>query len=225
MSDNGGEGGAPRRSMVCGGIIGVQEVARVIREGGVVLYPTETVYGLGCDPRATEAIRRIERLKGREPGKPMLILTDTWSRVMDWIGGDVEGRVSPLAGLPITFLLPASETAPYAVVGPTKEVGVRCTTDPFCRELIRVAECPIVSTSANRSGEPAPVTLDDVDKTLIGGVDLVVPASGRFGGVASTILRVSGNKYVLVREGAVSGRKLHSLLGESFVDLDRKSVV
>lgn len=191
----------------------VRRADEVVRNAGVILYPTETVYGLGCDPHAGEAIRRIERLKGRASGKPMLVLTDAWSRVAGWISGDVEEVLSLFEGLPVTFLLPASDTAPPALVGSVGDVGMRRTVDPFCRALIQAIERPITSTSANPSGAPTPTNLEEVDEHLANRVDLVVPTSRRLGGVASTILRLSEGRLSLVREGAVTEEELRKALG------------
>lgn len=197
-----------------------EEGARYIREGGVVLYPTETVYGLGCHPNYDEAVRRIQRLKGRDAHKPMLVLTDSWERVEDWLGerDPLHDRLMEIGRIyPLTILLPASGAVPESFRGGSPLVGIRCTTDLFCRALIASSDSPVLSTSANPAGEPAPAAFEDIQPEMLEGVDLAVDAGRPLAGSPSTVVSVTDGQAVVVREGAVPEGTIRSLL-ESMVN-------
>ncbi|HLT47226.1 MAG TPA: L-threonylcarbamoyladenylate synthase [Rubricoccaceae bacterium] len=183
---------------------GVREAAAVVARGGVLLYPTETVYGLGGDAFAAGALDRVRALKGRDAGRPVLALTDDWARVAAWLAGltDVHDRLMA-AGAPLTILFEAGPGAPPGLVGPEGLVGVRRTTDPFCRAVIATCQTPLVSTSANPAGAPPPVAFADVDVRLLDAVDLAVDAGAPLAGVPSTVVRVVDGEAVVLREGAV----------------------
>ncbi|MDX1419665.1 MAG: L-threonylcarbamoyladenylate synthase [Rubricoccaceae bacterium] len=177
--------------------------AEVVRAGRVLLYPTETVYGLGGDPFAHRVVARIRRLKGRDADKPMLALTDAWARVDAWLTGRtaVHERLMAFEG-PLTILFEAGPGAPPGLVGPEGWVGVRRTADPFCRAVIATSQTPLVSTSANPAGGPAPSRFDDVAPALLDGVDLAVDAGAPLSGAPSTVVHVAGEEVVVLREGA-----------------------
>lgn len=196
---------------------GVAAAAAVVRRGGVLAYPTETVYGLGGDARLAEPLARIRALKGRDADKPVLVLTDTWARVAGWLG-DLEGGLVRLMQheppLPVTLLLPVNGTAPGGLVGPGGKVGIRRTTDAFCRAVIAAADTVLLSTSANPAGRPAPALFADLDPSIRAGVDLAVDAGRPLNGVPSTVALMDEEKLVVVREGAVPTEVLLRILDE-----------
>lgn len=183
------------------------QAAAVLRAGGIVLHATETVYGLAADPRRPEAVARARQLKGRDAAKPMLALTDTWERVAPYL----EAVPPPLARLmahdvplAVTLLLPGSAAAPEALRGPDGRLGLRRTADPFCRALVEALGAPVLSTSANPAGAPAPALFADVDEALLAAVDLALDAGRPLGGVPSTVVGVdAAGRLQVVREGAV----------------------
>lgn len=193
----------------------LDRAADLVRRGEILCYPTTTVYGLGCDPTDEEAVARIREIKGRDPDEPLLVITDEWSRVADWIRGGLDGlsdahrrlmeRIPPLA---VTLLLEAEEEAVSALRGSSSEVGVRATADPFCRALVARAGTPLVSTSANSSGQPAPSRFEDVEERILGAVDGAVAARRPLGGTASTVARVRDGKVEVLREGAAKEEEL-----------------
>ena len=200
------EGGVERMS--------VERAAEVVWGGGVLIYPTETVYGLGCNPYAASAIDRVRAVKGREAERPMLALTDEWGRVESWLAGVtvVHRRLmqhDPL--LPVTILFDASDAAPPGLVSASGEIGLRRTPDPFCRALVVATDVPLLSTSANRAGHPAAAHFDDLDPAVIDAVDLAVDAGHALGGTPSTVVRVEAGRLVILREGAVDGAALRAI--------------
>jgi L-threonylcarbamoyladenylate synthase len=194
---------------------GVAAAARAVRAGGVILYPTETVYGIGGDARRPDVVNRVRGMKGRDGSKPVLVLVDTWARVAGWIAGDDSGAAAimqhdpPLA---VTLLVEATPDTPVDVVGPDGLVGVRRTSDPFCQALIAEADAPLLSTSANPPGEPAPWRFDDVAATLRASVDVAVDGGRDLPGVPSTVARVADGRVNVVRLGAVSAETLERVL-------------
>ena len=135
----------------------IRAAVRVLRRGGVIAFPTETTYGLGCDPRNAKAVRRIYAIKGREKGKPLLLVASSMaqaSRVGDL--RDVPSAVTKAHWPgPLTLVVPAKVSAKLAKeIAPKKEVAVRVSSSEIVQALTSSFGFPIVATSANRSGEP-----------------------------------------------------------------------
>ena len=200
------------------GAAGPEEVARaaaVIRAGGVIAYPTETVYGLGCDPTDAAAVERVRAVKGRDADRPMLALTDRWGRVGPWLAGLTAAHRRLMAHeppLPVTIVFDASDAAPPTLVSPGGTVGIRRTTDPFCRALVAAADTPVLSTSANRAGEPPPARFADLDPAVAAAVDLAVDAGHALDGTPSTVVRIEGGRLVVLRAGAVDEATLRRIV-------------
>lgn len=178
----------------------------MLRAGGVIAYPAETVYGLGCDPRNRDACERIMRLKRRESSRTMLLLAASEEMVACATGG-LDGISAELARLfwpgPLTIVLRPLRHLPEHLFGPSGGVAFRVTSHPVAEALIREFGRPLISTSANLSGEP-PVSSADAATRIFGdGVDLVVPCDGPLGGVPSTIVDVTSGSAALIREGAI----------------------
>jgi L-threonylcarbamoyladenylate synthase len=182
--------------------------------GGVLLYPTDTVYGLGGDATNVAASERIRKLKGTDSDKPLLLLTDSWTRVEGWIR-DPDPLTSALMELgkqyPLTILFAAGPSAPRNITGSSSEIGIRWCHLPFCRRLISESETLISSTSANPTGYPTPVRLDDIDPAIRVGADVEIDG-GLLDGLASTIVRSGGGRLEVLREGALDARKIAKLL-------------
>lgn len=156
-----------------------QEVARaveVLRRGGIILYPTDTVWGLGCDATNADAVARIYALKRNENKKSMLVLcasADMVARYVDRAPG-IAYEVMELVTKPLTLILPGAAGVAANLIPEEGTLGVRVPDHEFCRRLLRGLGRPIVSTSANISGRPSPAGLPEVAKEIIDGVDWVV---------------------------------------------------
>jgi L-threonylcarbamoyladenylate synthase len=195
--------------------VGVAAAARAVTAGGVVLYPTETVYGIGGDARRPDVVERVRGMKGRDASKPVLVITDDWRRVAPWMAGEEAGVARLMKHeppLPVTLLVDASSEAPAGVVGPDGLVGLRRTSDPFCRQLIERSDAPLLSTSANHPGEPAPARFDDVAASLRNAVDVAVDAGRPLPGVPSTVARVVDGRVAVLRLGAVDAATLEEVV-------------
>ena len=156
-----------------------EEVARaveVLRRGGVILYPTDTVWGLGCDATDADAVAKIYRLKRSENKKSMLVLCASADMVVRYVdrAPGIAFEVMELATKPLTLILPGAVGVAENLVPDEGTLGVRVPDHEFCRRLLRALGRPLVSTSANISGEETPVGLQDVAREIVDGVDFVV---------------------------------------------------
>lgn len=193
----------------------VERAAAVVRAGGVLVYPTETVYGLGCDPANEEAVARVRAIKGRDADKPMLAITDRWGRVAPWIVGLTDAHralMQHAPPLPVTIVFDASDDAPPGLVSAEGGIGIRRTTDPFCRALVAAADTPVLSTSANRAGRAPVARFAHLDAAVLDAVDEAVDAGDDLGGTPSTVVRVADGELVVLREGAVNAAELHRIV-------------
>ena len=183
----------------------VDEAVRVMRGGGIILYPTDTVWGLGCDATSAADVERIYRLKRSENKKSMLVLcasTDMTVRYVNKAPG-VAFEVMELATSPLTAILPGAVGVAENLIPEEGTLGVRIPDHEFCRRMLAALKKPIVSTSANISGEATPVGLQDVAKEIVDGVDFVV--NPRFEGkptrkASSIIAFGEGGEVKIIRE-------------------------
>jgi len=185
-------------------IAAVEAAARVLQSGGLVIYPTETFYGLGAAVSRPDAVHRISGLKGRGDGKPMAVIAgDEASARALWreVPAEADVFIRRFWPGPLTLVLPAKMGLPYEIAS-TGEVGVRVSSHPIARELARLAG-PIISTSANLSGQREASRVAQLDSTIRESVDLVLDGGETEGGRASTVLSVREGKPVILREGAI----------------------
>lgn len=138
----------------------VTEAVRILREGGVILYPTDTVWGIGCDATNAEAVERIYRLKRSENKKSMLVLCATPDMVVRYVhkAPGIAFEVQELATKPLTLILPGASGVAANLIPEEGTLGVRIPDHAFCQAMLRKLGRPIVSTSANISGEIRPAT-------------------------------------------------------------------
>ncbi len=156
-----------------------KEIAKcieVLKQGGIILYPTDTVWGLGCDATNPEAVQRIYDLKRSENKKSMLVLCDSADRVVRYVNKApaIAFEVAEMATSPLTLILPGAVGLAENLIPEERTLGVRIPNHEFCQKLLRKFQKPIVSTSANLSGEETPKKLGEVKQEILNGVDLVV---------------------------------------------------
>lgn len=170
--------------------------ARVIRSGGVIAYPTEGVYGLGCDPLNGSAVDRILAIKRRDPGAGLILLGASGEQLDPFVSVTAEerARMNEHWPGPVTFLAPASEAVPARIRGRHATVAVRVSEHPLARRLAELAGTPLVSTSANRSGRPAAVNVFQLRRQLGAELDFVVNGACLRPGKASTIIDLASGK-------------------------------
>ena len=157
----------------------IDPVAQAVREGGVIAYPTEAVFGLGCRPDASEAIERILEIKGRPAAKGMIVVTDTLERLGDWLAPLPDPHRPAIEASwpgPTTWLLPVTAECPPLLRGDHDNLAVRVTAHPASRALCAAAGSALVSTSANRAGAAPCRTWDCVASQLGAGIDAILQA-------------------------------------------------
>lgn len=182
---------------------GLVAAADIVRHGGLICYPTDTVYGLGCDPLNPSAVERTKRAKGdRTKGMPVLVKNIEYTKRL----ADVSRRAERLAKQfwpgPLTLILPTHETLPAALV-PQGKVGVRSPKHAICLELLGLCSGALVGTSANLTGKPPALTAEEAANVFDRGVDLVLDGGKAPLGVASTVLDLTTPKARVLREGPV----------------------
>jgi L-threonylcarbamoyladenylate synthase len=142
----------------------------------VILYPTDTVWGLGCDAEAPPAVKQLYKLKGREAGKPSIVLVADFAMMKRYASEVPEELEAMIAAdtRPTTYILPASRVVAPELVAPDGTVGLRVAKDEFCHKVVRRMGHGLVSTSANKAGEATPAVYAEVDAAIVRGADHVV---------------------------------------------------
>ncbi|MEM0297190.1 MAG: L-threonylcarbamoyladenylate synthase [Zestosphaera sp.] len=194
----------------------IAEAAEVLRNGGLVAFPTETVYGLGADAYNANAVRRIFAVKERPPDNPLILHIgdpgdlDLVAKDVPQIAYEVVGKVWPG---PVTLVLKRNETVPPEVTAGLPTVAVRCPAHPTALSLIKTLGNPIAAPSANLSGRPSPTSARHVIKDMSGRVELIIDGGDTFLGVESTILNLMSDPPTLLRPGPVGVDVLERLMG------------
>ena len=154
------------------------KAAEVLLGGGVIAYPTEGVFGLGCLPRDTDAVQRLLDIKKRDPSKGLILIAANASQFDDWIDlPDAVLMPEPDPTQPITWIVPASRRVPPLVRGDNAGLAVRITTNPVAGNICRSVGSPVVSTSANLSGQPVAPDEETLRRQFGDLVDYVVPGA------------------------------------------------
>ena len=192
-----------------------KKIGDVIRKGGVILYPTDTVYGLGCDPFSCDAVERILALKGRVPDKGVLVLIPSYEWLFRIAGEVSQGRLDLCRSWwpgPVTCLFEAAPELPEILTGTGGKIGVRMPDSKFLLGCMNSTPGPLVSTSANFAGEPPASRFSAVNSRILEGVDLSIEDTldSMSERKASTVVDLSGDKPLIIREGEGIERVLHS---------------
>lgn len=195
----------------------LEPAAQIIRRGGIVAFPTETVYGLGASAFCGEAVSKIFKAKGRPSDNPLIVHISDVNQLEE-----VVRCIPPKAKLlmdtfwpgPLTLIMPKHEKVPDEVTAGLDTVGVRFPQHPVAQALISMAGVPIAAPSANTSGKPSPTTAQHVIDDLFGKVDAVIDGGDANVGLESTIVDVSHEIPVLLRPGGITYEQLCEVLGE-----------
>jgi L-threonylcarbamoyladenylate synthase len=193
----------------------IEDAVEALRAGELVVYPTETFYGIAADPSSKSALKRLFAIKGRDAAKTVaMIAADTGSAFS--LARDVSPIARRLAECfwpgPLTLVLPAGAQIASELVGSTGGVGVRVSSHPTARALAAGLDRPITATSANRTGEPPAKALADARKALGRKVKVYLEGGTLGRSAPSTVLEVAGNQWRIIREGAVSGSQIAAAL-------------
>jgi L-threonylcarbamoyladenylate synthase len=154
----------------------IQNALSVLRSGGIILYPTDTIWGLGCDATNEEAVKKIYALKQRDDSKSMILLLDNDAKLPSYVHQVPEHAwdLIEFSEKPLTIIYPEAKNLAKNVIAEDGTVGIRVTKDEFCKKLIEKFRKPIVSTSANISGEKSPSSFSEISDDIKRRVDYVV---------------------------------------------------
>jgi L-threonylcarbamoyladenylate synthase len=202
-----------------------ERAARMIAAGGVVAFRTDTFYGLGADPFNEDALIAIKSLKGRDEGKPILVVLSDAREAERFIAekSEIFEMVSAKHWPgPLTIVVNARGEVPNALTAGTGTIGVRLPDDETVRNFVRICGGALTATSANLAGEPPARTAQEVWRSFPAGLGLIVDGGRARGERPSTVLDLSGSRPRLIREGALSKRELEKTFAAFGQQLDAR---
>lgn len=184
----------------------LRRAAAILRAGGLVVFPTETVYGLGGNATDDSAARKIYAAKGRPSDNPLIIHVAKPEDADHYAVTNPMYRrlASAFMPGPLTVILPRREIIPLSVTGGLETVAVRCPSHPVAHRLIALSGVPIAAPSANLSGKPSPTCAQDVVQDLCGRVDMILDGGECEIGLESTIVKIDGDSLTLLRPGGIT---------------------
>jgi len=199
----------------------LQQAAEIINRGGVIAFPTETVYALGADARNEQAVQKVFRLKKRMSGKPVAIFLPKLKDLKRFVK-----EITPLASKltkefwpgPLTLIFKSRSGQMTYLTGKEGKLGVRVSSSDFVRALLKLTGAPLTATSANLAGKPEPVTPEQVLSYFDGKIDLVINGGRSESAIPSSVVDVSEEIPILLREGRISYEDLKKVVPE----LERK---
>ena len=196
----------------------IQQAARILRDGGVAVFPTETVYGVGADIRNVDAARRVFGLKNRKPSQSLMAHCASSVQMFEYVA-KVPEWAQPLINRfwpgPLAMIFRSTDKVPSVVTGGGRTIGIRMVGHPVARDLLEELGAPIAGTSANRHGEPATSRFAAVNPSLLEQVDVALDAGLCGSDVPSTVLDVTSDLPRLVRLGAVSVQAIEAVIGRA----------
>ena len=199
----------------------LREAAGILRSGGLVAFPTETVYGLGGNALDEDAARKIYAAKGRPSDNPLIAHVSCMEEVAPLVKEIPEAGRKLMEAFwpgPLTMIFPKSDKVPCGTTGGLDTVAIRMPDDPVANRLIALAGVPVAAPSANTSGRPSPTTADHVWQDMNGRIEMIIDGGPVGIGVESTIVDVSSAVPAVLRPGAITMEMLEEVLGEVCVD-------
>ncbi|MEM2855558.1 MAG: L-threonylcarbamoyladenylate synthase [Candidatus Nitrosocaldaceae archaeon] len=193
----------------------IELASKYVKEGGIIIYPTDTVYGLGCDPYNNYAIKRVYEIKGREKGKPLPLLCSSIEDVrrIGELNSDEEKLIKKLWPGALTLIIKLIDTKLNDILEANYKIGVRIPNNPLTLKLVKTCGGILVGTSANLSGMKSAKSVKELDKRLLEDVEIILDG-GESKGVESSVVDVKRRK--IVREGYVKKYEIEMILGYEF---------
>ncbi len=196
------------------------EAAQVLREGGLVAFPTETVYGLGANALDHDAVARLYNVKQRPPAQPFSVMVASVAdalRLARNVSDSARKLMAAYLPGPLTIILHSSNIVPDIVTAGSGRIGIRVPDHPLARAFVEACQCPVAAPSANLHGHPSPRSADEVLAQLEGRIDIVLDGGPARLGLESTVIDMTAATPTVVRVGAVSVEELQAHLGRSIV--------
>jgi L-threonylcarbamoyladenylate synthase len=185
----------------------IQLAAGIIQKGGIIAYPTETVYGLGANIYNQTAVNRLYTLKGRDQQKALIVIIDSPELLQNLVAHISDQALLLIKHFwpgPLTMIFSAKPSVPEFITGGGKTIAIRIPNSPICLELIKACEVPLTSTSANLAGGQNPTTADEVLETFGARLDLIIDGGPSHSNITSTVLDVTQKEVHPVRQGAIA---------------------
>lgn len=182
----------------------MENIINLLKSGGTILYPTDTIWGIGCDATNIEAVNKIFDIKKREKNKSMIILVETEKRLQDLVDvPEMAWEIIDLSEKPVTIVYENPRGLPKELLAEDGSIGIRLVKNDFCKKLITKLNKPLVSTSANFSGSKSPLKFSDISSEIIGLVDYAVEEDrekvSEYSG--SSVIKIwSDNRIKVLRE-------------------------
>ena len=157
----------------------VEKAQQALRRGRVLLYPTDTIWGLGCDINNESAVKRIHEIKNQPVGSPLVLLVSNIRMLTKYIS-HIHPRIETLLShhvQPLTIIYKASDNLPHYLVSEDDTIAIRITRDPFCKHLIHLIDQPLIATSASSAGQPLPASFEDIESRVIEMADDIINPS------------------------------------------------
>ncbi len=188
--------------------------AAILREGGLVAFPTETVYGLGADALDARAVKKIFTAKGRPSDNPLIVHVDSirQARQLAYVTKRAEKLMKKFWPGPLTLVLKKKKGVPSVVTSGLSTVAIRMPSHPVARALIRMAKVPIAAPSANRAGRPSPTRAEHVRHDLNRRIDLILDGGSTHVGLESTVVDMTGLQPVILRPGKITAATIARIL-------------
>ena len=175
----------------------IQAAIEVLKKGGLILYPTDTIWGIGCDATNNEAVQKIYSIKKRDTGKSMLILAADTNMVDRYVNKfpEIAEELFDTTDTPLTIILPDARNIARDLPADDQSIGIRIPDDPYCQELLRRFRRPIASTSANFSGERSPSNFKEINPDLLEKMDHITSwrQDDQSSSKASSIIKIDTN--------------------------------
>lgn len=192
----------------------IRKAASIIKDGGIIAYPTRCLYGLGADAFDENAVRRLYAVKHRPAHKPILVLIDQ-TRHLEKLVTQITGIASRIMQSfwpgKVTLVFNAAASVPSRLTGGRQKIGIRQPGHPAAAALVRAVGRPITGTSANISANPACYRIDDLEPELVRHLDLILDAGPLTGGRGSTVVDVSTETPIVLREGVIPAGDIMAL--------------
>ncbi len=207
-------------------ITSTEEAAEILRAGGLVAFPTETVFGLGVDATNEQAIERLFAAKGRPGDNPLIVHVgrpQDWSQAASELTPSAEALLRSFAPGPLTVVLPKKPGISPRVTAGLETVGLRVPDHPIASTILQQAGVPIAAPSANRSGRPSCTTWESVLEDLDGRIDAVFCEDSPGYGIESTVVDCTGPRPVLLRPGAVTIEQIRQVVPEAVERSDNRA--
>lgn len=195
----------------------IKTAGEIIKNGGLVAFPTETVYGLGADALNEDAVSKIYKAKGRPSDNPLIVHIAEKEDIIPLVKEvtpKAQALIDAFFPAPLTIILPKSDKIGKTVSGGLGTVGIRMPQNPIARALIKAAGTPIAAPSANTSGLPSPTNAKYVIEDMTGKIDAIIDGGDCEYGIESTVLTLAGETPVILRPGAITKEMLEEVIGK-----------